>query len=663
MFIVLPLAVWVVIFFLVLKKVKGIREASVGATVLWAVTLVLITECLSAARAIAVIPLAVVWFLALVFFSFFYFNEHRTCATKRSAKSAVRVDPEEARPSADEGSHLGKIFPARTEPADTEALSLFSKIQFSGIVVILGLTALAAWISSPNNYDSMTYHLARVVHWIQNRSVAYYPTWILRQLHHNPFAEFVVLHLQILSGGDRLANLVQWFSFLGVLAVASLLAAELGGGKRVQVFAAFCCATVPMAILQASSTQNDLVVSFFFLGFIYYGICFTRRENSFFLIPGAMSLGLAILTKATAYLFALPFLIWFGVVICRRLKFRAVYWLALSGLIVVVINSGHYLRNLGLYGSLFGFLGDGRIRSNNEVMTVTALVSNGLRNMALNFITPCESFNRTLELGIGRIHEWFHWDASDPRTTFPAFYLPRTWNFEDTAGNFFHTIIIAVGGVIFLLRKNIRKGPVNWFLACLVSSFFIFCLVLKWQPWHCRLLLPLAVLGCVFLSLVFCSFRARHAEAIIFLVLFASSFAWSLGNHTRPIFGKKSILFKGRTEQYFACSPNFQDYYEDLARFLKAGHYRNVGLAFEGNDWEYPLWVLLGQAAGGPVRLEHIDVDNISGKISRDAFYPDAVVCSFDFAANHKTQMQRYLREFGRARPVGRFFVLVHAAR
>jgi hypothetical protein len=55
----------------------------------------------------------------------------------------------------------------------------------------------------------MSYHLARVAHWGQNHTVAFYPTHIVRQLYQPPWAEYAMLHLYILAGGDRLANLVQ----------------------------------------------------------------------------------------------------------------------------------------------------------------------------------------------------------------------------------------------------------------------------------------------------------------------------------------------------------------------------------------------------------------------------------------------------------------------
>src|SRR5437764_14297858 len=107
----------------------------------------------------------------------------------------------------------------------------------------------------------MMYHLARVSHWQQDASLAPYPTHILRQLYLQPGAEFVLLQLQILSGGDRLAGLVQWASMVGVLVGTSLLARDLGAHRPGALAASIVAASLPIGILEATSTQNDYVVA------------------------------------------------------------------------------------------------------------------------------------------------------------------------------------------------------------------------------------------------------------------------------------------------------------------------------------------------------------------------------------------------------------------
>jgi hypothetical protein len=122
------------------------------------------------------------------------------------------------------------------------------------VVVIVLVTAVIALGSAPNTYDALTYHLSRVAHWKQNGSVAFFPSWNDLQLTFPPFAEYAILNLQILTGGDRLAALVQWLSFVGSLVGVSCIAAELGANRLGQLAAVLFAATLPVAILEASRT-------------------------------------------------------------------------------------------------------------------------------------------------------------------------------------------------------------------------------------------------------------------------------------------------------------------------------------------------------------------------------------------------------------------------
>ena len=56
-----------------------------------------------------------------------------------------------------------------------------------------------------------------MAHWVQDRSVAFYPTHITHQLYYPPWAEYAMLQLLLLGWDERLANLVQWFSMVGSL--------------------------------------------------------------------------------------------------------------------------------------------------------------------------------------------------------------------------------------------------------------------------------------------------------------------------------------------------------------------------------------------------------------------------------------------------------------
>src|SRR5262249_16711830 len=120
---------------------------------------------------------------------------------------------------------------------------------------------LSAIAYRPNNWDSMTYHLARVVYWIENRSVGAFTTNNPRQVVLPPGAEYVLLALQVITGTDAFANFLQFGAWLLMVGSASTVARSCGGSRQLARWAPLVVGAAPMAILQASSTQNDLVAS------------------------------------------------------------------------------------------------------------------------------------------------------------------------------------------------------------------------------------------------------------------------------------------------------------------------------------------------------------------------------------------------------------------
>lgn len=137
-----------------------------------------------------------------------------------------------------------------------DQLDFFNRLLCLSTGMIILTVGVIAIVAPPNNWDSMSYVMPRIIHWIQNHSVEHYPTHYTAQLNMGPWAEFALMHFQILSGGDWLANVPQWLSMIGCLLGVSLISKHLGAAPRGQIFSVLVCATIPVGILQASNSKN-----------------------------------------------------------------------------------------------------------------------------------------------------------------------------------------------------------------------------------------------------------------------------------------------------------------------------------------------------------------------------------------------------------------------
>ena len=512
-------------------------------------------------------------------------------------------------------------------------LTTLEKVFAGGIALICFATFVTAILAPPNTWDSMTYHMSRVMHWLQNRSVAHYPTHILRQIELNPWAEFAITHFQALSGGDRYANLVQWFSMVGSLVGVSLIAERLGGDRRAQLLAVIVAATIPMGILQASSTQNDYVVAFWLVCLAWAGLQFMKSNDLKWIVVAGASLGLAVLTKGTAYLYAFPYVIWIAFAVFRGIPRKV----ALAVLCLVapylLLNMPHYYRNVKVFSNP---LLSGQEHYSNEHLTAGVLVSNVLRNVALLVPSPSQDLNRLITDSVANLHKKLGLNVNDPRTTWQEtefkIYLSLD---EDNTGNLIHTaltvavlltiLIVSFGG----FRKT--KPLVILYVAAVTTGFFLFCLVLKWQPWQNRLLLPLFVLGAPVVGLISLEFWKSSVVTMVAFLLLTASWPWAFCNTTRPLIVRLSNLEMGifplfkfdRNQILFFRQPELYQQYVQIVDEIRRKKSTNIGLVSSGNGFEYPLWVLINKEIQNSVHIEHVEVKNASRLTRTNDFQPD----------------------------------------
>jgi len=510
------------------------------------------------------------------------------------------------------------------------------------MVFILLATLVTALMYPPNNWDSMTYHLSRVANWMEHQSTRFYPTSNPRQIVYQPMAEFLILHTMVLSASDFFANGVQWTAFLLSILGISLIAEELGANRKTQIVTAAIGATLPMAILQASSTQNDLVATLYIVAFSYFILRLRKEDTLRNIFFAGTALGLAMLTKGYAYVFCLPV---FMLYVVRNLRFP---WLLartvlVFSCLVLVLNGAHYVRNTVVYGHP---LGDAPRNHSNEVLSWKTVVSNMTRDIAWHLSSPSTTMNDALFTSVDKIHRMMGLDINDPKMTWQGtnFTLPPSYcPHEDMAQNFTTTVLLLFSIPFFFLafKRGPEKMEIAAYLLAVVFSYVLFSLMLKWMPWNSRLHTPVFFLLAPFLALAWSQYGKILSPILAGLLLFSLPFLFL--NLSRPLihppekfidglpFAERlkprfHLAEGGRTDRRFINFPELRGPYLDVIEYVKDRGFEKVGLLISGDDWDYPFLYLLRKEKTPQRMFRYVNVTNPSSNIASENWLPDCII-------------------------------------
>ena len=503
----------------------------------------------------------------------------------------------------------------------------------------------------PNNSDSLGYHLPRIAHWIQNNSINHYLTGDYRQLYTPPLSEFILLHLKLLSGSDLWLNLVQFFSMLGCITIISLIVQILGLNYKYQILSGLLVVSIPMGILQSTTTQTDYLAAFFLCAFVYFCFRILFKSNLYtgFIFAG-VSLALGFFTKATMAVFAFPFSIWLMLALFFKSWKKATLSAFLFLFMIIILNSPFWIRNYKFCGEFLGPRSFVEMIKNQD-MNGKFIISNLTRNVSMHMAFPFA--NRVFNKLVNKFHENILGITSEekPITFGGEIYEPYFCIDQDRTGNFF-LIFILIFSVLYILFnfKNYwleKKYYILIYLFCLLSGYLLFSLIFKWQPWITRLDLPffvisipliiyvfrdlclkpnslgtktfnvlISVLVCYWLlsfliknKLIFISllifilisyffvlnnfFKTGKVWGIFVLSILIFTFPYVYFNRNTPLLGNNKLLCASREIKYFRANEEEHDKYVFIADALNKYQVKNIFLKPSGCIHEYYLWVIL----------------------------------------------------------------------
>ena len=371
-----------------------------------------------------------------------------------------------------------------------------SILLFIFFIIILPLLLLAIFIP-PNNWDSMAYHLPRVEHWIQNKNIYPYPTNIVRQVLTSPLSEYMIANFQILSSTDAFSNLVQFVSFIFILFSAILIFSVLKIGLKGQLFLLLALLSLPMVLFQATTTQTDLLASFFFLSFILFALLVIESENNFTInfIFLALSLSFGILTKYHIAIFAVPIVIYllFDIIKKKNNK-NTIFAVLISILTIAVVLAPLFLRNIYFFGSITGKdLFDENATIVNNTISFKNMLSNNFKHLVDFISIPINGYNNLLFALNHSLHSVIGISENAAGNNWAG--VPFTVNNhlnEDTAGSIIHAALIVLS--LILVFKSKHKTKLILLFAYCFIAFSLYGLLFRYTPFDIRLLLPVLFL-------------------------------------------------------------------------------------------------------------------------------------------------------------------------
>jgi hypothetical protein len=496
-----------------------------------------------------------------------------------------------------------------------------------GLFVLLLGESILAFASPPNNFDSQTYHLPKIEHWVVQHDVRFFPTAIHRQVTLAPGAEYLLLHLRLLTGGDSLYNLLQYGAGVLCVLAASRIAGQLGGSRRAQLLAGFVVATAPVVALESTSTQTDLVVA----GWV--GCLATlvldelrRRTSARDLVMLGTATGMVTLTKATGLLATGPLLLIWGVAQLRRRPDpwgHAVARTAAGALLILgcaTVIAGPYLARVDAeFGNPLG-PEDLRASVSLQRHDPAALLVNAVRIGYTALDTPFGPVDRAATDGIDRLSRAVGVNPNDPAITFVGTTFPTANGArldEDIAALPVVGWLILLGAGFLLVRPG-RRVPADHTVAAraYAAAFWInlvvYVVTIKWQPWGNRLVLYLIMLGAPLAGLWLDAVLRRAGPArsaarsparwrwatagLAAIAVLASGCAGWLAvgyGWPRRLGGPHAVFAQDELASRFQRRPELLADFEWAAAAVRASGAHRVGLVQGADSWEYPWWVLL----------------------------------------------------------------------
>ncbi|MHA8068496.1 glycosyltransferase family 39 protein [Aquirufa ecclesiirivi] len=486
---------------------------------------------------------------------------------------------------------------------------------FWSFLVVCALQITLVFNSPPNEWDSMTGHLNRVIYFLKQGSMSHFigTNWNI-DTYPRSFCSLQVYPF-LMSGYNeylfKLPNIGSyWIISFGIYGILK----NLGVKFKTRLFLSMLFLFLPNVLMQSITTETDIVLAAYLCSIIYYLVAYRKQEKTIYLYLAGLTFGLALSHKITFVFSFIPLLILYAYCFLPVIQkkaffvFKHVIIAHLLGIVLFVAATG-YISNFIHYGHPIGpptatqhqsveragSLGNLFVQGSRNVVRYGFDLFNldGLRNIMvvekLNHMmkTPFRVIDQGLHLGLERVTEF---------TIIPFTFDKRFefYNGSPIYGSIFIFIILP-SILMFIRRPNWTQGL---FLLAFAIHFATLAFTAAYDPWKGRYMISSAIYLFPLLGyMASYIFERKHTWSVnlifgMVVVIISLSAIFTLGLNIRALpftaYGKKSILELDRISALTINRPDITKAYQNFEKLVPKN--ATVALGTINDDFEYPLW-------------------------------------------------------------------------
>lgn len=505
------------------------------------------------------------------------------------------------------------------------------KIIFGILTLGLGLTSIINliifFVTYPNEWDSMTGHLVKCAYYLQNGNmnrlqgttwtVDFYPNSL-------PTLQIFGYHIFGEHGFKVIHYLSYWIFAFSSYGIAKQIIAPLKKGEI--SIAPFCVffisALLPTALVQATTTETDIVLTAYLGSLTYFMFSFKQKPNKLNISLIALMTAAWIGHKVTFLLIApAALIVALHTVLLKKEFYKNIKLFIVTfvfGVCIYVLPTG-YIGNVKEVGkfSLGSFSAppmvmqwhgvehfSGKEKVKNLALNIGRYTSeflnfDGLRSWKVGQelnnsfrVLPNKVFNKlNLEGDHFTVVSYFSFEHPI------RFYLERPYWGLIGFGIVWPIMIFLIIRFLFNYKKTTSTEKSLFILILAASLHFLsLCYSAPYDPIKARYFLNMAVWCMPLLSVIVTAFFKKDSlfktivSTIFALIIIVSAICTILFIRIHPVFAERNIFNMNRIEQITVARPNVYEAYQKFDEIVPKDAIVALGTQQEHEDFEYPLW-------------------------------------------------------------------------